>query len=600
MVIEFNSSDEELDKNNAYSIHTSSSIVKKQVLSERMVHILGSVYTPSNIARFLTSWAINKSDDKILDVGVGEGVFVFEAYNRLLELGSAKFNAQEQIFGAELDVPTYQRFTEATRRIDINFPNLKNANFFDVDFPVIDAIVGNPPYVRRSYIEDVDKIRQSVIAKNKLIETLNMTRLTDLYIYFLLHALPMLKPGGKLAVITADPWLNAGYGIEFKRYLQQHFRIEKLISPDNRVFEDAQVKPVLILAIKKDHVELDEDISFIRVKNGFSGDEWSRLLLTEESGNNISCSKVRGSGLQAFTPWGIHFKAPEVCEELESHRLMTRMVNVAETRIGLQTLAKGFFVLTSEQVKAASIEQEFLEPLAQSMRYINKPVIDFDTKALFSLFYCASSKDELENTNALGYILKGELDHVEVRGKNIQVIGYHNKERIKRSSRKLWYDLKSSIERRGRAPILIPRLIYHNFKVIWNKAGFVPGELFIEFLPLSDVEVEVCLAILNSSVSEIMLRTYAQIYGGGTYNIAPGRIKNIPILNPMCLTDQEKDALKKSYLYYLGSNTQDRSLIDEVVYSILGFSVLKQQRMKRVLDDLLLLATSSKIIKQNL
>ena len=170
----------------------------------------------------------------------------------------------------------------------------------------------------------------------------------------------------------------------------------------------------------------------------------------------------------------------------------------------------------------------------------------------------------------------------------------HNKERIKSDRRNFWYDLKTSIERRGRASILIPRLIYRTFTVVWNRAKFVPGELFIEFFPSSEVELEVYLAILNSSVSEIMLRSHAQVYGGGTYNIEPGQIKKVPILNVELLTEKQKEKLKKAYHQYLEDQNHDRSRIDKVVYEILNFNPTLQQKLKDTLAELLVIATSSR------
>lgn len=564
-------------------------------LREKKSRIFGSIYTPPELAQLLTSWAIRNPSDRVLDVGLGEGVFVFAAYHRLKELGVPDDDARQQLFGSEIDAEAYTRFMDASREIRIHFPHLQNTNFFDTDIPPIDAIVGNPPYIRRTYIKDVDEIRKKVFERNLEVYQLNMTRMTDMYVYFLLHALPMLRPGGRLAVITADPWMNVSYGEEFKKYLLRHFSINYLISLDRRIFKDAQVKPVLILATKEEVPGLDWPVQFVRVKSGLPLNRLSEAINDLNAQNrDIIRSEVKYNELKTCIPWGIHFKAPETYEKLESHLLMAPIRNVGETRIGIQTLAKGFFVLKAEQVEAQQIEQAFLAPLAQSIRYINEPVIDVNTEPVYHLFCCANAKEDIQDTYAYQYILRGEASNVEVRGKNTTLVGYHNKERIKRSHRKYWYDLRSSIERRGCAPILIPRLVYRNFIVIWNKAGFVPGELFIEFLPHGNVDIEVYLAILTSSICELMLRVNAQIYGGGTFNINPGRIKNVSILNPLLISKQQQEELKQSYLQYVSDKAHNRSEIDNTVYRILGLNKSTQQRIAEILEDLLLLATSSK------
>jgi len=563
--------------------------------SEKLVRNLGSIYTPPDFAQFLTSWAIQSSRDKILDVGIGEGAFTFAAYYRLLELGARAEDAQQQLYGAEVDASTYARFSQRARNLGANFPNLHHTNFFDIDFPPVDVVVGNPPYVRRTYMEDIDHIRRSVLQKNGDVDESYMPRLTDLYVYFLLRALPALRRGGRLAVITSDPWLNTVYGSGFKKYLQRHFAIESLISLDRRVFNDAQVKPVLMLATKKESVLEEQDVHFIRVKNGLPIRQLQLSLGNLRlDDTNVACVTIKGSELKASHPWGIHFKAPAIHEEFASHALMAPLMDVAATRIGIQTLAKDFFTLTPEQAEAAYIETEFLAPLAQSSRYVKEPIIAPGAKPAFYLFSCAKSKEELEGTHALEYILAGEAAEVQVRGKDTSLVGYHSKDRIRRASRRFWYDLRTMVERRGCAPIFVPRLVYRTFTVVWNQAGFVPGELFIEVLPPPGLDTEVYLAILTSSISEIMLRASAQVYGGGTYNVNPGQIKRVPVLNARLLTKQQQAALKRSYGYYVSDGNHDRSAIDAVVFDILGFSGRKRQKLQDVLEDLVLIATSSK------
>lgn len=595
MVREIGSYDRGSDLQSMYLHTLPNEVARKNILQEDKVRLLGSVYTPPDFAQFLSSWAIRHSEDKILDIGIGEGVFTFAAYDHLISLGASHEDAQQQVFGAEIDVATYIRFQEIAQNKNIHFDNLKHADFFETDFPLVDAIIGNPPYVRRTYIEDIDVIRQRVVTNNLLVSELNLSRMTDMYIYFLLHALPLLKPSGRLAVITADSWMNASYGEEFKKYLQCYFNIERLITLDQRVFLNAQVKPVFILATKKEHPNFDRPTQFVRVKNGMSIRRVQESLSTPPIKHaDIAYTEVKSSGLEAFTPWGIHFKAPEIYEELESHRFMNHMIHVAETRIGLQTLAKDFFVFSSERMSTSHVEPEFLEPLAQSTRYFKEPVIDLSTQPPFYLFVCPRDKEALQGTHALEHITWGETTTVEVRGKHTQRVGYHNKERIKRTSRLHWYDLGTSLERRGRASILIPRLVYRNFTVLWNQANFVPGELFIEFLPPPGIDVEVYLALLNSSLSEFMLRTHAQVYGGGTFNINPGKIKNVPIVNPALLVDQQRADLKQAYVQYLADEHHSRAVIDTLLYEILGINASRQEKIHEILADLIMLAVSSK------
>jgi hypothetical protein len=185
---------------------------------------------------------------------------------------------------------------------------------------------------------------------------------------------------------------------------------------------------------------------------------------------------------------------------------------------------------------------------------------------------------------------------VPVRGKGINVTGYQNKQRIIDANRPYWYDLRSLLERRGRAEILIPRLVYRTFRVLWNKAAFVPGEVFIEFVPRaeSNIAVEVYLAVISSSVFELMLRANSQLYGGGTYNVSPGEIGNIPILNVARLTEQQRNTLKDAFRSYIVDPDQNRSVLNSAVYDILGFDQAMRVRVTDALNDLVALTSSPK------
>jgi len=205
---------------------------------------LGAIYTPVEFASLLANCAIRNNGDKILDLGIGTGAFVYASYQRLLYLRANAVHAQSQLYGAEIDINVFAQFQSHASERELDFPNLHQANFFDIDFPEVDAVVGNPPYVRRTYIEDIDYIRSRISEKNPSINLAELPRSADLYIYFILYAISKLKPGGRLAIITADPWLTVGYGKMLKDELKKNFKIEKLITLDRRVFDNAQVKPI--------------------------------------------------------------------------------------------------------------------------------------------------------------------------------------------------------------------------------------------------------------------------------------------------------------------------------------------------------------------
>ena len=201
----------------------------------------------------------------------------------------------------------------------------------------------------------------------------------------------------------------------------------------------------------------------------------------------------------------------------------------------------------------------------------------------------------MADTQALKYIESGEAQTVQIRGKDQEVVGYHNKPRIQKASRKNWYDLRTRIEKRGRAEILIPRLVYKNFAVYWNQAQYVPGELFIEFVPHETIDSRVYLAILNSTVAEVLFRCHAQVYGGGTYNMNSGEIKRMPIIDASLLSGGQRDTLVQSYTEFIQDPNLSRRPIDTAVSETLEFDRGMMQKITETRRDLVEISTSTKL-----
>jgi len=553
---------------------------------------LGAVYTPDDIATFMTDWAISGSQSRILDLGVGEGAFAFAAYKTLLAHGATPHQAQSQIYGTEINHSTFNVFLDKTTHQNIVFPNIVLQDFFTYMPPEnFDSIVGNPPYVRRKAIQDVEHVRSRVLTRNPYINSSELLNLTDLYVYFLLYACEMLKPDGRLCVITPDSWINVLYGKVLKKYLIEKFVIEKLVAIDRSIFKDAQVKTLLLFAKKKP--TMSSATTFIRVHNGLPirqlADIWES---TPVSHPDVSTVEVSQDKLSVTTPWGIQFKCDSIYEQIAFHPLMTPTSKVAKTQIGYQTLAKDFFILPPDKA-GILVESQFLRPIASSSRYFEHSILSTITPPENYLFFCDENKEGLMGTKALDYINAAEHKEVSVRGKGFTVIGYQNKERIQRDKRPNWYDVKTHIEARKQSDILVPRFIYKDYLVLWNLAGFIPGEVFIEFIPYLKYDAEVYLAILNSSISELMFRSHAQLYGGGTNNMSPGEFKRLPMLNPEFLTPNQRLALSASYQMFI-QNGQKRQVIDEVMYKFLNLSDDVIIQIRSTLENLKSLSIHSK------
>jgi tRNA1(Val) A37 N6-methylase TrmN6 len=562
-------------------------------MSKRKRRNLGSIYTPTEFARPLVEWGVRDKNEKVLDLGLGEGIFAFLAFERLRILGASIKAATNQIYSSEIHQSTFEAFRKLAEARGLHFQHVYQDDFLNRQFPEVDCVTGNPPYVRRPAIENYELLTKNT---EDDLQDYEVSPLSDLYIYFLLRAVSRLKAGGRLAVITADTWLNVRYGEMFKKVLRDNFSVEALISFDRAVFPDAQVKPVLLFATKQ-RTDPKKNTWFIRAQNGLPPSDLMPLVRRHRNAlADTQVKKVKLHQLEPSHTWTKYFESADLLQEINSHSLMTEFENQFRSHIGVQTLANDFFVLPCEDVETLQIEAEFLVPFAHSSQQYKQPVIDRQIVPTHFLFYCSASKRSLYGTKALKYIKAGEKKEVPIRGKGVSVKGYQNKDRIQEDSRPRWYDLRTRLQKQPASPILVPRVFSRNFQVVWNQAQLIAGEPFIECTPKENfkLELELCLAILTNSLIELFVRSDSQLYGGGAYTVSPKHIKQIPVLDLTRINEHQKDLLRQAYRNYVIDPNHDRSIIDTVLYDILGLTEQIRGRITQTLAVLVVISATAK------
>jgi len=547
----------------------------------------GAVFTPAHIAQWLVRWAVHSPRDVVLDPGAGQGVFLLAAFERLRELGTSTEAARQQLFGVELQKEHFEHLTENVRAsIGTPFPHLRHANLFQEEFPPLDAVIGNPPYVIRARLAEVNEVAQRVALRTQY--AVKLRGQADLYCYFIMYAPSFLKEGGRMALIVSDAWLDADYGVELKEFLLQNFRIEALISFDRRVFPAALVKSLVLLAVRTKRSKANAPVRFIRVEQPGLLDAILAHLETDSSFDDGSAQVVLEpqGALNPRQYWGIYFKHPDLYFTLSTHPLVTELKQLAWMRIGLQTLAKRFYVLPANYVHEAHLEREYFEPIVVSPRDLAGPILTREQSRAHLALFCDKAKNQLKGTNVLGYIEAAERQIVGVRSKQEEVRGYHNLPRLTRAGRKPWYNLKSEVERRGRYPILLPRRVYAKFIVAWNQGAILANEDFIEVKPHRDDDIMPLLAALSSSFGEFMMRTLGHVYGGGVCNLNPNDVKAIPVLNLNKLGLDPLRRLAEAYNRFLAANGQDQTILDQVIFDLLDLDSQMRGRLYKALDEL--------------
>ncbi len=104
--------------------------------------------------------------------------------------------------------------------------------------PGFDLVLANPPFVRQEKIKELKPALQNAYEC--------YTGTADLYVYFIERGVKLLRPGGALAYISSNSYLNSGFGEKLRRFLVANTRIRQLIDfAETKVFE-AVTEPCVI------------------------------------------------------------------------------------------------------------------------------------------------------------------------------------------------------------------------------------------------------------------------------------------------------------------------------------------------------------------
>jgi methylase of polypeptide subunit release factors len=332
--------------------------------------LLGQYFTSPDLADLIVSFCIDGSTGTVLDPACGTGEFLVRSYDRLRRTGAALEHEEllDRIWGVDIShFPTElavinlcrQDFSEPN-----NFPRVVTSDFFDVNpgdthffpaaraghgqqkvpvvVPHFDAVVGNPPYLRWQKLDDLDPAYRSRVQRVAIRANVGDSALLDIYVLFFIHALDMLKPGGRVGFVTSNAWLTTEYGVALQLFLLRETRIVAIIGSEAEpFFPQAAINTVVTVAEKPMQPLGDTDypLRFTTLKRTISdmtadagGNRWSALdgLVARIEGTDAPVDdetlRIRvGSRWREYQrlqrqrrvlPWHVPMRAPRILLEV--------------------------------------------------------------------------------------------------------------------------------------------------------------------------------------------------------------------------------------------------------------------------------------------
>lgn len=242
----------------------------ERLISPDERHKFGQHYTQPTIVDLINAFCILSGDDRVMDPACGGGTFLVRAYARkkFLKPSLAHQELINSLHGVDISAYPVHLTTLnlATRDLidEENYPLVARSDFFDIrpekrflmlpgraeisrleaaglgqatrrevflKHGTLDAVVGNPPYLRQ---EDIPQEKKQTY--RGLIESewrgIKLSGRSDLHVYFWPHAAKFLKRGGRFGFLTSSSWLDVEYGFRLQNWVLNHFSVLAIIESD--------------------------------------------------------------------------------------------------------------------------------------------------------------------------------------------------------------------------------------------------------------------------------------------------------------------------------------------------------------------------------
>ena len=213
----------------------------------------GAFFTPPPIAEYLADWAVEgDANASVLDPTCGESVFLEAAGRKLRNLGADRAQLRRQVLGVDLHAESVERSIanltmeglDASLLVDDFFAQ-PPPNELDAQLPYVDAVIGNPPFIRfQKHAGAGRKLAQ----RRAFEQGVPLSGLASSWAALVVHACAFLKPEGRLAMVLPQELLTTGYAEEVRLWLKRRFKAVHLVMFDRLQFEDALEQVVLVLA----------------------------------------------------------------------------------------------------------------------------------------------------------------------------------------------------------------------------------------------------------------------------------------------------------------------------------------------------------------
>lgn len=314
--------------------------------------LLGAYYTPHSIAEYMADWAVRHDGECVLEPSFGDGMFLRAVSESVLRRGLSNVKVR----GVEIDPAACK---SASKRL-ITESELHLGDFLAVTPFTVQAVVGNPPYVRLRHLSPGARERALWGAHASLNSAMDPSG--SLWMPFVLHAMQFLDNGGRLAFVLPYDFTYVRYARPLWDALAARFGSLRVLRIHERAFPDLLQDVVILLAdqhgSRTDRVEYQ---AFDRVAD----------LLADQPSIDVQLPVRDITGGRAFVSALLR---PEL-RDLLRHQVAEWTVparDLVTFNIGYVAGDKAFFHPDSDRIREYALPSRSLRPALTSTRGIRR------------------------------------------------------------------------------------------------------------------------------------------------------------------------------------------------------------------------------------
>ncbi|GGM05955.1 DNA methyltransferase [Streptomyces cinereus] len=486
---------------------------------------LGAYYTPDEVCRILTNWAIQCRNDTVLEPSFGKCGFLSASLSRLKELGNN--SPQNQIFGCDID-PNAFLFLNELLETGPGLAHFIEKDFMELEFDstwgrIFSVSIGNPPFISSQKLEPLTKKK---LQKKWSEIGIKLNQKASLWAHFLIHACQFIKEDGRLAWVLPMSFLQADYSQEIRKYISSIFTDSLCIVMEQKLFlsEGTDEQTVILLCKNKKNNPIFEPnkIVFSQARNN---EELESIINAWEDGS------LEKREITNFKPSYMNSdsEVKKAYDKLSSMGYVSELGDKLSIKLGIVTGDNKFFLANAKKLLNNNIDKGGIDYIISSLKYskgIKYDILEhLDNIELGMSGYILSLNESKPDPNLIEYFSKYPKDKL-----NINYTFKKRKSWCTPNDRKIPDAFLVAMSRQG------PRLVLNEARINCTntiyRADFLNNEI-------SELEKKLISISLLTSFSQLSAEFNGRKFGVNVLKLEPSEMKKIKLIIPETFDNEE-------------------------------------------------------------